>query len=97
MTITKEVYVDLQEKYGKVMKLVKEIDPEETPYVSKYLAKQELICMKASIEDLLRKHTNEQVKLNGMYSFIVSHYVLKRVFLCSYVRRCLLLFGEHFR
>lgn len=73
MTITKEAYVDLQEKYGKVMKLIKEVDPEATPYVSKYLAKQELICMKASIEDLLRKTTDdkskEYVKLTGMCFF----------------------------
>lgn len=62
MTVTKEAYVDLQEKYGKVMKLIKEVDPEATPYVSKYLAKQELISMKAGIEDLLRKNTDDKSK-----------------------------------
>lgn len=62
MTITKEAYVDLQEKYGKVMKLIKEVDPEPTPYVSKYLAKQELVCMKAGIEDLLRKCADDKSK-----------------------------------
>lgn len=68
--ITKEVYVDLQEKYGKVMKLIKEVDPESTPFVSKYTAKQELITMKAIIEELLRKQskdTPEYLKLTGNY------------------------------
>lgn len=84
MTVTKEAYVDIQEKYGKVMKLIKEVDPEATPYVSKYLAKQELICMKASIEDLLRKTTDgqskEHVKLRGMYVFFVEKDVCQRCF-----------------
>lgn len=62
MTVTKEAYVDLQEKYEKVMKLMKEVDPEATPYVSKYLAKQELISMKAGIDDLLRKCTDGDSK-----------------------------------
>lgn len=79
MTITKEAYVDLQEKYGKVIKLIKEVDPEETPYVSKYLAKQELISMKASIEELLRKTTDnkskEHLKLVGMYDSSLIHTV----------------------
>lgn len=71
MTIMKEVYVDLQEKYGKVMKLIKEIDAESTPYMSKYLAKQELTTMKASIEGLLRKQTEDSeefIKLTGIIS-----------------------------
>lgn len=66
--ITKEVHVDLQEKYGKVMKLIKEVDPESTPFMSKYTAKQELITMKAIIEELLRKQsadTPEHLKLTG--------------------------------
>lgn len=65
----KEVYVDLQEKYGKVLKLVKEVDAESTPYMSKYLAKQELTTMKASIEELLRKQvrdSKEFIKLTGI-------------------------------
>lgn len=70
MTIIKEVYVDLQEKYEKVMKLVKEVDSEANPYASKYMAKQELITMRACVEELLRKHaedTLEHVKLTGKY------------------------------
>lgn len=68
MTIMKEVYVDLQEKYEKAMKLAKEVEAEPTPYLSKYLANQELTTMKASIEDLLRKQTRdskEYFKLTG--------------------------------
>lgn len=56
MTVTKEVFVDLQEKYNKVVKLIKEdskLDPETDPYLSKYAARQILITMKASLKHLL--------------------------------------------
>lgn len=81
MTITKEAYVDLQEKYDKVMKLIKEVDPETTPYASKYLAKRELLSMKARLDDLLRKSTNEStskehVKLTGMLLLFYTFYIL---------------------
>lgn len=71
MTITKEAYVDLLEKYEKVKKLVEEdskTDPENEPYLSKYIAKPLLIGMKANIENLLRNRTpetKEYVKLTG--------------------------------
>ncbi|KAK4887585.1 hypothetical protein RN001_003856 [Aquatica leii] len=72
MTITKESYVDLQEKYEKVKKLIEEdskLDPANEPYISKYNAKQLLIGMKANIENLLRSQapdTKEYIKLTAM-------------------------------
>ncbi|CAH1960062.1 unnamed protein product [Acanthoscelides obtectus] len=60
MTIAKETFSDLQEKYTKVKKLVDEdskLDPEDEPYLSKYSARQILIGMKASIEKLLRQYS----------------------------------------
>lgn len=71
MLINKEVFADLQEKYQKVIKLLLEdskSDPENEPYLSKYSAKQILIGMKASIENLLRNHPSEgpeNLKLTG--------------------------------
>lgn len=70
MTITKEAFVDLQEKYNKVIKLIEEdskFDPENEPYLSKYSARQILIGMKANIENLLRNQNQEaqQTKLTG--------------------------------
>ncbi|XP_057656397.1 KIF-binding protein-like [Diorhabda carinulata] len=62
MTITKETYVDLQEKYDKVIKLLEEdskLDPESEPFLSKYSARQILIGMRANLENLLRTHTTE--------------------------------------
>ncbi|KAF5296963.1 hypothetical protein FQR65_LT10115 [Abscondita terminalis] len=72
MTITKESYGDLQEKYEKVKKLIEEdskLDPANEPYLSKYNAKQLLIGMKANIENLLRSqtpNTKEHIKLTAM-------------------------------
>lgn len=70
MTITKEAFVDLQEKYAKVIKLIEEdskFDPENEPYLSKYSARQILIGMKANIENLLRNQNDEdqQLRLTG--------------------------------
>lgn len=68
MTITKESFVDLQEKYNKVIKLIEEdskLDPETEPYLSKYSGRQILIGMKASIENLLRTQPSENLKLTG--------------------------------
>ncbi|CAH1173704.1 unnamed protein product [Phaedon cochleariae] len=72
MTITKEYFVDLQEKYNKVIKLINEdskLDPENEPYLSKYSARQILVGMKSSIEHLKRNQTPESpdyLKLNAM-------------------------------
>lgn len=71
MTINKEAFVDLQEKYQKVIKLLLEdskSDPENEPFLSKYSARQILIGMKANIENLLRNQSAEGpelIKLNG--------------------------------
>ncbi|KAJ8936178.1 hypothetical protein NQ318_017058 [Aromia moschata] len=61
MTITKESFVDLQEKYEKVMKLMEDSksDPENEPFLSKYSARQILIGMKANIENLIRTQSSE--------------------------------------
>ena len=73
MTITKEVFVDLQEKYEKFKKLIDEdskLDPISEPYLSKYSARQILIGMKANIENLLRGQipdTKEYIRLTGMF------------------------------
>ncbi|KAG5893060.1 hypothetical protein JTB14_014840 [Gonioctena quinquepunctata] len=72
MTIQKEVFVDLQEKYLKVIKLLEEdskLDPENEPYLSKYSARQILVGMRANIENLKRNKTLEteyHSKLNAM-------------------------------
>lgn len=72
MTINKEAFVDLQEKYEKVIKLLLEgpkTDPENEPFLSKYSARQILIGMKANIENLMRTHgadTVENIKLTGI-------------------------------
>lgn len=72
MTITKEAYVDLQEKYEKVKKLIEEdskLDPVTEPYLSKYNARQFLIGMKANLENLLRSQipdSKEYLKLTAM-------------------------------
>nr|CAI5818873.1 unnamed protein product [Callosobruchus analis] len=63
MTITKETFSDLQEKYAKVKKLLDEdskLDPQDEPYLSKYSARQILIGMKASVENLLRQHASTE-------------------------------------
>ncbi|KAF5294524.1 hypothetical protein FQA39_LY13378 [Lamprigera yunnana] len=79
MTITKESYVDLQEKYEKVKKLIEEdskLDPVNEPYLSKYNAKQLLIGMKANIENLLRSQipdTKEYVKLTAMFCTVLLY------------------------
>ncbi|CAH0561190.1 unnamed protein product [Brassicogethes aeneus] len=72
MTISKEAFVDLDEKYTKVMKLIEEdskLDPINEPYLSKYAAREILVGMKANIENLLRNYgagSNEHVKLSAM-------------------------------
>ncbi|XP_076274326.1 KIF-binding protein-like [Rhynchophorus ferrugineus] len=76
MTINKEAFVDLQEKYEKVIKLLLEgpkTDPENEPFLSKYSARQILIGMKANIENLMRTHsadTVENTKLTAMYGTV---------------------------
>lgn len=77
MTITKESFVDLQEKYNKVIKLMEEdskFDPETEPYLSKYSARQILISMKASIENLIRTQPSENLKLTGNIMVTLSYY-----------------------
>jgi hypothetical protein len=78
MTITKEVFVDLHEKYNKVVKLLDEskFDPDNEPYTSKYAAKQILIGMKASLENLLRNQSlenAERIKLIAMLGTVYFH------------------------
>lgn len=88
MTITKESFVDLQEKYNKVIKLIEEdskLDPETEPYSSKYSGRQILIGMKASIENLIRTQTKENPKLTGK-SYLIEF--LFEVSLCSF-QQCL--------
>ncbi|CAG9865475.1 unnamed protein product [Phyllotreta striolata] len=60
MGITKETFVDLYEKYSKVLKLLgdNKPDPDTEPYLSQYSARQILIGMKASIENLMRHHSD---------------------------------------
>ncbi|XP_018571716.1 KIF1-binding protein homolog [Anoplophora glabripennis] len=76
MTITKEAFVDLQEKYTKVMKLLEEdskLDPETEPFLSKYSARQILIGMKANIENLIRNQSTDgqdNVKITAMLGVI---------------------------
>lgn len=76
MTINKEAFVDLQEKYLKVIKLLLEdskSDPENEPFLSKYSARQILIGMKANIENLLRNQSSqiaENNKLTAMYGTV---------------------------
>ncbi|XP_050300001.1 KIF-binding protein [Anthonomus grandis grandis] len=74
MTINKEAFSDLEEKYQKVIKLLLEdskSDPENEPYLSKYSARQILIGMKANIENLLRNQEgSENVKLIAMYGAV---------------------------
>lgn len=71
MTITKEAFVDLQEKYNKVIKLLEEdskLDPETEPFLSKYSARQILIGMKANIENLMRNQSTDgqdNIKITG--------------------------------
>nr|CAH7723830.1 unnamed protein product [Callosobruchus chinensis] len=79
MTIAKETFSDLQEKYAKVKKLLDEdskLDPQDEPYLSKYSARQILIGMKASVENLLRQHASTEesdgfyIKLTAMLGVI---------------------------
>lgn len=76
MTINKEAFTDLQEKYQKVIKLLSEdskLDPENEPYLSKYSARQILIGMKANLENLLRSvppEETENIKLTGTIQVI---------------------------
>ncbi|XP_066252726.1 KIF-binding protein [Euwallacea similis] len=74
MTINKEAFVDLQEKYQKVIKLLlkdSKSDPENEPYLSQYSARQILIGMKANIEKLLRSlEGSENIKLTAMHGTV---------------------------
>ncbi|VEN39861.1 unnamed protein product [Callosobruchus maculatus] len=79
MTIAKETFSDLQEKYAKVKKLLDEdskLDPQDEPYLSKYSARQILIGMKASVENLLRQYASTEdsdehyIKLTAMLGVI---------------------------
>lgn len=69
MGVTKEAFVDLQEKYEKIKKLIEEdskLDPENEPYLSKYAARQLLISMKANLEKLLDQSDENSEKLTAM-------------------------------
>ncbi|GLV31337.1 uncharacterized protein CBL_11068 [Carabus blaptoides fortunei] len=69
MGVTKEAFVDLQEKYEKIKKLIEEdskLDPESEPYISKYAARQLLISMKANLEKLLDQSNENSEKLTAM-------------------------------
>ncbi|XP_030753538.1 KIF1-binding protein [Sitophilus oryzae] len=77
MIINKETFVDLQEKYEKVIKLLSEgpkSDPENEPYLSKYSARQILVGMKANLENLLRSReseaTAESIHLTAMQATV---------------------------
>lgn len=77
MTVTKELFGDLQEKYEKVLKLINEDskhDPETEPFLSKYSARQTLIGMNASLENYLKStitsENNEFIKLIGKWNSI---------------------------
>lgn len=71
----KESLNDLKEKYHKVVKLIKEDsknDPLEEPFISKFAAKEILISMNTSLENLLKERElgkDEQKKLSGGYMF----------------------------
>lgn len=71
MTVIKELFGDLQEKFEKVQKLITEDskhDPETEPFLSKYSARQTLLGMNTSIENYLKSLTpenNEYHKLLG--------------------------------
>lgn len=68
----KESLNDLKEKYHKVVKLIKEDsknDPLEEPFISKFAAKEILISMNTSLENLLKERElgkDEQKKLSAM-------------------------------
>ncbi|XP_018331742.1 protein KBP homolog [Agrilus planipennis] len=72
MTIFRESFIDIQNKYNKVKKLIEEdckTDPENEPYLSKYTARELLLTMKANIDNLLRNcivGTKEHLRLTGM-------------------------------
>lgn len=73
MGISKENLVDLQEKYERVRKLIKEdskLDPESEPYKSKYNGRELLLEMDMNAENLIRscQNTDENwEKLIGKY------------------------------
>lgn len=75
MLLTKEIYVDLKEKYDKVQKLILEDskqDPPEEPYKSKYAAKTILEGMKVKLNELLDQSKDEETyKLTTMYSAVL--------------------------
>lgn len=72
MTVSKEILVDLNEKFNKIIKLIFEdskLDPEHEPYKSKYSAQDILLGMKATIEAQLshfRGTAEENLKLKGI-------------------------------
>lgn len=73
MTIIKESFGDLQEKYQKVQKLLEEEskhDPETEPFLSKYSARQILNGMHLNIENLIQSESSESkdfIKLKGKF------------------------------
>lgn len=73
MTIIKESFGDLQEKYQKVQKLLEEDskqDPETEPFLSKYSARQILIGMHSNIENLIHSEASDSkefIKLKGEF------------------------------
>lgn len=76
MTVTKEIFGDLDEKFNKVLKLLEDskFDPEDEPFKSKYVARETLLSMKASIENLLKNETSDtnKIKITGMYHGCLS-------------------------
>ncbi|EFA01949.1 KIF-binding protein [Tribolium castaneum] len=69
MTASKEVFVDLEEKFNKVLKLLEDskYDPENQPFVSKYAASETLVSMKASLENVIETQPdNDKIKLTAM-------------------------------
>ncbi|RZC22668.1 KIF1-binding protein -like [Asbolus verrucosus] len=106
MTSIKEVFVDLHEKYNKVMKLLTEdskLDPDNEPYLSKYSARQMLIGMKANLENLQKNHIEsiERSKITGMlgavnlYLGIVSIDVDEMSTGESYLEKCHEIIKDH--
>ncbi|XP_044254390.1 KIF-binding protein [Tribolium madens] len=69
MTVSKEIFVDLDEKFNKVLKLLEDskYDPENQPYVSKYAARETLLSMKASLENVIRTQSvSDKIKITAM-------------------------------
>ncbi|XP_026463826.1 KIF1-binding protein homolog [Ctenocephalides felis] len=74
MFSSKEIYVDLKEKYDKVQKLILEDskqDPAAEPYKSKYAAKVILEGMQTQLDQLQLNENDDKYKLDTMYSVVL--------------------------